>query len=72
MDAVARVLVLGGVALAVVGALVWAGARLGLGRLPGDIFVERGNVQFAFPLVTSLLLSIALTVVLNIALRAWR
>jgi DUF2905 family protein len=35
--------------------------RLGLGRLPGDILVERGNFRFYFPIVTSLLLSAILT-----------
>jgi hypothetical protein len=36
-------------------------ARLGLGRLPGDIMVERGNFRFYFPLVTSLVVSVFLT-----------
>jgi hypothetical protein len=35
--------------------------RLGLGRLPGDIVVERSNFRFYFPIVTSLLLSAILT-----------
>ena len=41
---------------------------LGLGRLPGDIVVQRDNGTFYFPLMTSILLSIALTVLLNLAL----
>jgi hypothetical protein len=36
-------------------------ARLGLGRLPGDIMVERGNFRFYFPLATSLVVSVFLT-----------
>lgn len=39
-------------------------SRLGLGRLPGDIFIERGNVSFYFPIVTSIVLSLVLTLVL--------
>lgn len=47
-------LFLGGVALTLAG-------RLGLGRLPGDIVVERGHTTFYFPIVTSILLSLLLT-----------
>ena len=38
-------------------------------RLPGDIFIKRGNSTFYFPIVTSILLSIILTVVINFFLR---
>ncbi len=41
-------------------------------RLPGDIFVQKGRFSFFFPVVTSILVSIALTVVLNIVIRLWR
>ena len=59
-------LVLGGV-LFVVGLLFSLGSRIpGLGRLPGDIVYRKGNFTFYFPLVTSLLLSLLLTAVLNI------
>ncbi len=36
-------------------------SRLGLGRLPGDIFIDRGNVTFYFPLVTGIIISIVLS-----------
>ena len=46
-----------GVALVEVGLLwPWLG-RLGLGRLPGDILIERGNFRFYFPIVTCLIVS---------------
>ena len=46
-----------GLALVVVGLLwPWLG-RLGLGRLPGDIVIERGNFRFYFPIVTCLVVS---------------
>ena len=69
MAAVGRMLVLLGVVLVVVGSVLWLGGAVGgkvpfLGRLPGDIHVERGNWSFYFPLTTSLLLSIVLTLVL--------
>jgi hypothetical protein len=68
MDA-GRILVFVGIAITLAGTLVWLGARLGLGRLPGDIIVERDNFTFAFPLSTSIVVSVILTIVLNIALR---
>jgi Protein of unknown function (DUF2905) len=36
-------------------------SRIGLGRLPGDIVVQRGNTSFYFPLVTCILISIVLS-----------
>ena len=69
MADVGRMLVLLGIVLIVVGGMLWLGGAVGgkvpfLGRLPGDIHVERGNWSFYFPLTTSLLLSIVLTLVL--------
>ncbi|HKC99862.1 MAG TPA: DUF2905 domain-containing protein [Methylomirabilota bacterium] len=49
---------LAGVVLLLVGRVPW------IGRLPGDIHVQRGNFTFYFPLATSLLLSVVLTLVL--------
>ncbi len=40
-----------------------------LGRLPGDIYIKKGNFTFYFPLATSIILSIILTIILNILLR---
>ena len=50
-------IVLVGVVLTFVGRVPW------LGRLPGDISVQRGNWSFYFPLVTSLILSVVLSLV---------
>jgi hypothetical protein len=56
-----RVLIVLGLAL-LVGGLLWPFlTRLGLGRLPGDIVVERPNFRFYFPLATSILLSVFLS-----------
>jgi hypothetical protein len=38
-------------------------------KLPGDIFINRGNFTFYFPIVTSILLSIILTIIINFFLR---
>jgi hypothetical protein len=57
-----RPLMLAGVVLFLVGALLSFGARVPwLGRLPGDIVIERENVRFYFPIATSILISIILS-----------
>jgi hypothetical protein len=57
-----KTLVLIGLAIAGLGLLIMMG--LPLGRLPGDIAVRRGNFSFYFPLATSIILSIILTLIL--------
>jgi uncharacterized membrane protein YidH (DUF202 family) len=64
-----KLLVILGVLLVAAGLLLMAGARFsfrGLGRLPGDIAYRGKNVQFYFPIVTCVLLSVVLTLVLLI------
>ncbi len=39
-------------------------SRIGLGRLPGDIIYQRGNATFYFPLASSLLISIVISLLL--------
>jgi len=56
-------MVVGAVVL-VLGLVLSLLGRTGLGRLPGDIVVQRGNWTFYFPIVTSILLSLLLTAVL--------
>ena len=60
MQDVGKMLFIVGLVLAVTGAVLWKTG--GLGRLPGDIFVQRGNSTFYFPLVTCLVVSAVLTV----------
>ena len=56
-----RILIVAGIILLVAG-LAWPYLpRLGLGRLSGDIVIERQNFRFYFPLVTSLVISVVLT-----------
>ena len=57
---VAAILALVGLALVVADRFPW----LRVGRLPGDIRIERGNFSFYFPLATSIVMSVVLTVVL--------
>ena len=64
MSDLGRVLIVAGVVIATVGvALLFVGRIPWLGRLPGDIHIERGHWSFHFPLATSLLLSVLLTLV---------
>ncbi len=57
-----RALVIVGVVIAAVGIILMVAGRVPwIGRLPGDIYIRRGNWSFYFPLATSLLLSVALT-----------
>lgn len=67
---VGRLLVAVGLAIALVGALAWLapGSLRWMGRLPGDI---RGE-HFSFPIVTCLVISVLLTIVLNVLARLFR
>jgi hypothetical protein len=56
-----RWLVAIGLVLVLIGLLWPLLSKLGLGRLPGDIVIERGNVRFYFPIVTCLIVSIVLS-----------
>ncbi|AWX55324.1 DUF2905 domain-containing protein [Brevibacillus brevis] len=62
MNPVAKLLIISGAALIVIGLLWQVGGRfLPLGRLPGDIVVEKENVKFYFPIVTCIVISIVLS-----------
>lgn len=60
----ARFLVTIGLVLVALGFLWPLLSKLGLGRLPGDIVISRGNFRFYFPIATSLLVSLALSLIL--------
>lgn len=59
-----RLLILIGVLFLLAGVLWPWLARLGLGRLPGDILVERDHTSFYFPIVTCIVISVVLSLVL--------
>ncbi len=71
MLSLARILIFTGLALLLIGGLVYVVARTGLplGRLPGDIRIERDSFSCFFPIVTMILLSVVLTIVLNVVVR---
>ena len=67
MDSLARVLIVFGVVLALLGGLLLLAGKIPLlGRLPGDIIIRRENWSFYFPLTTSILLSILLTLLFSL------
>jgi len=71
MESLARYLMIGGIVLFLIGGGIYLAAKLGipLGRLPGDIRIERDGFSFYFPLASSILVSVALTVLFNLLAR---
>ena len=74
MESIARYLMLGGIVLFLIGGGVYLAAKFGLplGRLPGDIRIEGENGSSYFPITTSILVSVVLTVVVNMVIRILR
>ena len=66
---IARLLVVVGLLLVALGLLWPIIDKIGLGRLPGDIMIERGNLRLYIPLASSLLVSVILSLILWIANR---
>jgi len=67
LESFAKLLILFGVILAAVGGLMlFIGNVPYIGKLPGDIYVQRKNFSFYFPLTTSILLSIVLTLLFSL------
>lgn len=73
MEGIGRALLFVGIAVAILGLLFMFGPKIPLlGKLPGDLVFKRGESTFYFPLATSIVVSIVLTVILNIAFRLFR
>jgi uncharacterized membrane protein len=64
----ARWLIILGILLIVVGVLWPWLTRLGLGRLPGDIVIERDNFRIYVPIATSIVISVVLSLLLSLIL----
>ena len=71
MNQLGKTLLVVGAVLMLAGALIWGAERLGLpfGRLPGDLTWRSKNGSFHFPLMTSLVVSVVLSIALNLWLR---
>lgn len=77
MTHLGKLLLLAGAALGAAGLLLLFGerlglGRLGLGRLPGDLRFERGGVRVYFPITSALLVSLAVTVAVNLVKALFR
>jgi hypothetical protein len=72
LQSLAKILILFGVVLVLAGGVLWFGARAGLGQLPGDISMRRGPVSVYFPLVSCIVVSVVLSIVLNVLARFFR
>jgi uncharacterized membrane protein len=69
MATVGKVLLVSGAALVLTGAVFLVLSRFGVTRLPGDIVVRRGNFTLYAPIGVMILLSVLLTIALNVFLR---
>jgi hypothetical protein len=74
MENLAKYIIGAGVLLVLVGGVLLLLGRLGIhpGQLPGDIHVEGERTSFRFPVVTCLIVSVILTVLVNLVMRFWR
>jgi hypothetical protein len=67
MHELGKLLVILGTTILLVGLALWSGFGGGwLGRLPGDIRIERGSSTFYFPIVTCIIISIVLSLILSL------
>jgi hypothetical protein len=68
-----KLLVAVGILVLVAGVMLWVGGSIPLvnrlGRLPGDIYVQRGNYSLYFPLTTAILVSVAVSLLLAVLRR---
>lgn len=74
LENLAKYVIGAGVVLVLVGGVLLLLGKLGIqpGQLPGDIHVEGERTSFRFPLMTCVIVSVILTVVLNLVMRFWR
>ena len=67
MRDVGKIIAVAGIIITLVGAFLWSGyAPRWLGRLPGDIRIEREHSAFYFPIVTCIIISIVLSLIMSI------
>ncbi len=67
LSAMGKLLIIMGIFLVVIGLFMLWGPKIPyLGKLPGDIYIRKGNFTFYFPVVTCVLVSLILTLVLTL------
>jgi len=72
LQSLGKLLVLMSIGLALLGGLLWLSGRLGLGSLPGDLRLQGDGWGCFVPIAASILLSVVLTVILNVVWRWFR
>lgn len=73
METIARYLMFAGITLFLIGGGMYLAAKFGipLGRLPGDIRIEGENGSFYFPVMSSILVSVILSILFNLISKFW-
>ena len=68
INSIAKFFIFSGIVSLIIGSLLYFLGKtgIGIGKLPGDILIQKGNFTFYFPLATSIILSIALTLFFNL------
>ena len=70
MAPIGKTLILAGIAIALLGFALWGFSSVPyIGKLPGDIYLRRGNFSFYFPLATSIIISVALSLLFSLMRR---
>ncbi len=69
LQGIGKFVVVAGLALAVLGLVIWFGGRLGLGSLPGDLRFGDERWGCYVPIGTMIVLSLVLTIIMNVLLR---
>ena len=72
LEALGRALIGFAAVLIVVGGLLIVLGKIGFLKLPGDILLRRGNTSVFWPIATSIIVSITLTVLINVVIWLWR
>jgi len=63
------ILIAVGLFIVLIGTIITVLSKLGISKLPGDILIQKGNFTFYFPIVTMLLVSVVLTIIVNLFFR---
>lgn len=69
MDSLGKGIIALGVVLIIIGGIIVLLQKIGFTKLPGDIFIQKGNFTFFFPIVTCIVISIILSIILNLLKR---
>jgi hypothetical protein len=67
-----RIFIIIGIVIIVIGLLLQYGNKIPIGKLPGDFVIRRENITIYFPLATGIILSIILTVIINVIFRFFK